>query len=211
MPPWLSIPRLSAPAQTQPNRTLVGLRDGSRVSVGELIASDREVQLTMPDKTVWKLPADAIVFLQPLSGKAKYLSDMTAEGYRHLPFLSQAWPYRNDANVAGTQLRAGGHPHAKGIGMHSAARLTYRLDKRFRRFAADAALDDQVGDGGACVFGVYVDDKLAWKSDMIRGGMQPVPVEVDVEGAKRLSLIVEFGERGDELDRANWLDARLIE
>ena len=61
------------------------------------------------------------------------------------------------------------------------------------------------------MFGVYVDDRLAWKSDMIRGRMQPVSVDIDVEGAKRLSLIVEFGERGDELDRANWLDARLVE
>ena len=135
----------------------------------------------MADKTVWKLPADAIVYLQPLSGKAKYLSDMTAESYRHLPFLSQSWPYRNDANATGTQLRASGHPHAKGIGMHSAARLTYRLDKRFRRFAAEVALDDQVEDGGAAVFGVYVDDRLAWKSDMIRGRMQPVSVDIDVE------------------------------
>ena len=46
---------------------------------------------------------------------------------------------------------------------------------------------------------------------MIRGGMAPVPVDIDVSGAKRLSLIVEFGDRGDELDRANWLDARLVE
>jgi hypothetical protein len=140
-----------------------------------------------------------------------YLSDLTAEGYRHLPFLSQSWPYKNDANVVGTQLRAGGHPVTKGIGMHSAGRLTYRLDKRFRKFEADVALDDQVGDGGAVVFGVYADDKLAWKSDMIRGGMRPLPVSVDINGAKRLSLIVEFGERGDELDRANWLDARLTQ
>jgi hypothetical protein len=32
-----------------------------------------------------------------------------------------------------------------------------------------------------------------------------------VQGGKRLSLIVDFGERGDELDHADWLDARLLD
>ncbi len=190
---------------------LVGLRDGSRLIASALAVNEKEAQVTLPDGAVWTFPAEALKCLQPLSGKARYLSDLTAESYRHLPFLSQSWPYRNDANATGTQLRAAGHPFAKGIGMHSAARLTYRLDKRYHRFAAEVALDDQVGDRGAATFGVYVDDKLAWKSDMIRGGMPPVPVEVDVTGGKRLSLIVEFGDRGDELDRANWLDARLVD
>ena len=95
--------------------------------------------------------------------------------------------------------------------MHSAARLTYRLDKRYRAFEAAVALDDQVGTGGSVICAVYVDDKLAWKSEVIRGGAAPVPVKVDLSGAKRLSLIVEFAERGDELDRVDWLNARLIE
>ncbi|HVU87299.1 MAG TPA: NPCBM/NEW2 domain-containing protein [Pirellulales bacterium] len=204
-------PSLAAAPRASAERILVGLRDGSRFAVSGIVLGDKEAQVKMPDGATWTFPAEALACLQPLSGKAKYLSDLTAEGYRHLPFLNQSWPYRNDASATGTQLRAAGHTYAKGIGMHSAARLTYRLDKRYRRFAAEVALDDQVGDRGAATFGVYVDDKLAWKSDMIHGRMAPVPVDVDVSGGKRLSLIVEFGDRGDELDRANWLDARLIE
>jgi hypothetical protein len=204
-------PSLSATPHGGRDRVLVGLRDGSRIVVASVVANEKEAQLTMPDRTTWTVPADALVCLEPLAGTAKYLSDLTAESYRHLPFLSQSWPYRGDANATGTQLRAAGHPYAKGIGMHSAARLTYRLDKRYRRFAAEVALDDQVAKRGAAVFGLFVDDKLAWKSEMIRGGIAPVPVDIDVTGAKRLSLIVEFGDRGDELDRANWLDARLVE
>jgi hypothetical protein len=204
-------PTLAATAHAARGHALVGLRDGSRIAATGLIVNDKQVQLTMPDRSTWTFPADALVCVQPLAGKATYLSDLKAEGYRHLPFLSQSWPYRNDANATGTQLRAAGHPYAKGIGMHSAARLTYRLDKRYQRFAAEVALDDQVGEHGAATFGVYIDDKLAWRSEMIHGGAAPVPVDVDVTGGKRLSLIVEFGDRGDELDRANWLDARLVE
>jgi hypothetical protein len=190
---------------------LAGLRDGSRLLISQLAGTAKQMNFTMADRTVWTLSGDSLVALQPLSGKAKFLSDLKAEGYKHLPFLSQSWPYHNDANVAGTQLRAGGHPYAKGIGMHSAARLTYRLDGHYRAFAADVALDDQVKGGGAAIFAVYIDDKLAWKSKVVRGNMQPIPVQINTAGAKRLSLLVEFAERGDELDRANWLDARLVD
>jgi len=204
-------PTLVANAKPAGSRVLVGLRDGSRLLASRLVLDGHQAQLTLAANTVWSLPADSLVYVQPLAGRAKYLSDLTAEGYRHLPLLSGSWPYRNDANVVGTQLRAGGRPYAKGLGMHSAARLTYRLDKRYRTFEAAAALDDHVGSGGAAVFAVYVDDKLAWKSECLRGGTALIPVKVDVAGAKRLSLIVEFAERGDELDRADWLDARLVE
>jgi hypothetical protein len=204
-------PSLVARQKTPGLRTLVGLSDGSRLVVGKIAIERDEAELTLVEGAAWTVPVSALVYLQPLTGKARYLSDMTADSYRHLPFLSQAWLYRNDANVAGTQLRAQGHPYAKGLGLHSAARLTYRLDQHYRAFEADVALDDQVASGGSVICAVYVDDKLAWKGDVIRGGAAPVPVKVDVSGAKRLSLIVEYAERGDELDRVDWLNARLVE
>ena len=204
-------PSLAASAKQTGLRTLIGLADGSRLVTRRLKVADGQAEIAIVDKATWALPAKAIVFLQPLGGKAIYLSDLAPEAHRHLPWLSGTWPYRNDLNVMGTQLRAGGHPYAKGLGTHTAGRLTYRLDKRYRTFEAEAALDDHVGNGGAAIFAVYVDEKPAWKSDCLRGGMPTVPIKVDVTGAKRLSLIVEFAERGDELDRADWLNARLLE
>jgi hypothetical protein len=96
--------------------------------------------------------------------------------------------------VAGTQLRAGGHLFAKGIGMHSASRLTYRLNGLYRRFEADVALDDQVGSGALqwCVV-----DGQAHKSDVIHGGAPAV--SVDVTGGKQLSPIVDSPSRA-----TNW-------
>ena len=50
----------------------------------------------------------------------------------------------------------------------------------------------------------------AYESPIIRGADAPTPVSIDLKGAARLALIVEFADRGDELDHANWLNARLI-
>ena len=51
----------------------------------------------------------------------------------------------------------------------------------------------------------------AYASDTIRGGAAPLPISVDLAGVKAITLAVEFADRGDELDHADWLSARLVE
>src|SRR5204863_4962681 len=140
-------------------------------------------------------------------GRARYLSDLEPESYRMIPYLTLEWPYRADRNVVGTQLRAGGRLYAKGVGMHSTARLTYRLDKPYRRFDAELAIDDETRGRGSVHFRVFVDNQERYASPPVRGGMTPVPIRVDITDGKQLSLIVDFGERADELDHADCLDA----
>jgi alpha-galactosidase len=99
--------------------------------------------------------------------------------------------------------------------MHSAARLTYRLEGKYRRFDAAVAVDDSAHRRGSVTFGAYVLRDGQWKeasaSGIVQGGEEPRPISVDVSGANGLMLTVDFADRGDELDRANWLDARLIQ
>jgi len=155
-----------------------------------------------------------LALLQSLGGRFTYLSDLEPQGYRHVPYLSIEWPNARDRNVVGEPLSVGGKRYLKGIGMHSAARLTYRLDGNYRRFDAAVAIDDSAGNRGSVTFGVYVLREGAWKqaftSGMVRGGEAPRLVSIDVAGAQGLTLTVDYADRGDELDRANWLDARLI-
>jgi hypothetical protein len=144
-----------------------------------------------------------------------YLSDLKPSGYQYIPFLDLTWPYRTDRNVLGSQLRAGGRLALKGLGMHSAARLTYDLDKPYRAFAAAAAIDDQTAGRGSALFRVYADDgsgqwQLKYESPIVRGGAAPVPISVDLAGVKRLSLLVDFADHGDEQAHADWLNARLL-
>jgi hypothetical protein len=60
------------------------------------------------------------------------------------------------------------------------------------------------------VFRVLVDGHERFASPILRGGDAPVPVSVDVRGAKKLELMVDYADRGDVLDHADWLDARLV-
>jgi hypothetical protein len=195
--------------------TMLGLRDGSRLPVASLSAADQKLQLNLNQKLALSCPLDRLVAIQPLGGRAVYLSDLKAASFRHLPFLSTAWPYKLDQSVDGGQLRAGGKLWLKGLGMHSASRLTYELDGQFARFQAEAAIDQSTGGKGSVVVKVLTDaGDGKWQakhtSPVLRGGDSPHWIDVDLSSARRLSLLVEFADRGDEQDHLDWLDARLI-
>ncbi|HJT32644.1 MAG TPA: NPCBM/NEW2 domain-containing protein [Pirellulales bacterium] len=194
-----------------PRLLLVGLRDGSVFHASALTMDQDQMRAELFDRVKVVAPAQAVVFAQTLGGRATYLSNLEPESYRHLPYLSLAWPYRLDANVTGTRLRAGGRIYAKGIGIHSTARLTFRLEKPYRRFEADLAIDDQTQRRGSVVFRVLAGPREIYKSGVVRGGDPPLPISVNVSGVNQLSLVVDYADRADELDHADWLNARLIE
>ena len=156
-----------------------------------------------------------VVFWQSLAAEEfVYLSDLEEADYRHIPYLDIAWPLARDRNLLGGPLSAARGRYLKGLAMHSAARVTYQLTDTFSRFAAALALDHSSGRRGSVVFRLFVAKDGQWHgaytSDVIRGGKAPVPIEADISGAQAITLIVDFADRGDELDRAHWLDARLI-
>jgi hypothetical protein len=195
---------------------VVGLRDGSLLYVDQIEAGARELRVKAAG---WEAAgsgnASDVVSLQQIGGPVVYLSNLEPASYRHVPYLSIEWPYRRDRNVEGGPLVVGGKRYLKGIGMHSAARLTYPFGGKYKRFDAAVAIDDTAERHGSVTFAVYVirDGKLqeAYKSDVVRGGEPPRQVSVDVSGAESLTLVVDYADRGDEMDRADWLDARLLQ
>jgi hypothetical protein len=194
---------------------ILGTTDGSVLKAERIFVEDKKltVELTGGVKLDGGSVED-IAFLQSTGGKFSYVSDLEPVDYRHVPYLSIEWPYQRDRNVRGEPLSVGGQQYLKGIGMHSASRLTYRLDGQYKRFDALVAVDDSAAKKGSITSGVYVLQAGQWKpaftSGIVRGGGSPQVVSVDVSGAEALTLTVDYADRGDELDHADWLDARLM-
>jgi len=203
-------PDLRRPAGPEGLRAWVGLADGSRLVASKLVLDEGAAVLTALGGENLKASPEDVVFLQPLGGRVVYLSDLEATGYRYLPYLSLSWAYHRDRSVVGTRLRAAGQLYLKGLGMHSAARLSYDLGGQYRQFQAELGVDDSAGGRGSVQLRVYVDRELKYTSETIRGNGAPVPVRIDTPGAKRLDLIVDFADQAHVLDHADWLDARLV-
>jgi len=188
----------------------VGLADGGRLIARQLTLDNKKLSITIGDNTQLTTAARELIFLQPLGDRVRYLSDLKAAGYRHVPYLDLRWPYQTDRNVTGGRLRSGGRLYLKGVGVHSAARLTYRLTEPYRRFQAEAGIDDSTAGRGSVRFRVYVDGQQKATSEVVRGSARPVSLSVELAGAKRLDLIVDYADRADVLDHADWLHARLV-
>lgn len=207
---------------------LVGLTDGSLVRAKKVRADSAWLIVGAEAGYTLRLSADQLAFLQPLGGKAEYLSDREPIDYRHTPYFDLAWPYARDQAIQGGPLAGGGRRAAKGLAMHSAARLVYRLDGAPRRFQAELAIADPAFNNpaisgpvtpdqraeGSVVFRVYlVRDgafEPAYESPIIRSGDPPQPIDLDTTGAAGLALVVDYADRADTGDHALWLDARLV-
>jgi hypothetical protein len=200
---------------SRPSQWIVGLRDGSLLYARDVVADEKQLTVDVDESlTLNGGAAGDMMYMQTLGGQVVYLSDLEAADYRHVPYLSLEWPLERDRNADGGPLVVGGNRYLKGLGMHSASRVTYRLDGKYKRFDAAVAIDDSAEGRGSVTFGVYLmrDGKLseAYKSEIVRGGEVPRMVAVDVTGAQSLVLVVDYADRGDEMDRADWLNARLV-
>ncbi len=212
-------------------RAWLGFRDGSRLLATQLLIAGQSLTLTAAGQKLTTAPS-SVVFLQPLGGHTVYLSDLAPTEYRQTPYLDLQWPYRNDRNVTGELLRCGKRLFLKGLGVHSAARLVYDIGAGqggrnisplplgegqgvravgFKRFEADLGIDDSTAGQGSVQFRVLVDGQEKYRSPIVRGGNPSLPISVDVTGGKKLELIVDYADRADVQDHADWLNARLIE
>jgi hypothetical protein len=197
------------------SKLLMGLRDGSVIYADAVRSDAKELVVELLNGVKFSGGSvEDVVALQSLGGRFVYLSDLESAAYRHVPYLDIEWPFERDRNVRGEPLIVGGKRYMKGLGMHSASRLTYRLEGAYRRFDAAVAIDDSAEERGSVTFGVYVSRGGQWheayQSSVVRGGDALQAVSVDVSGADGLTLTVDYADRGDELDRADWLDARLM-
>jgi len=201
-------PQLSNPPSDDEPRLWVGLDDGSRLRARDIEIDSSHLTVQCGDDLAIPTDLEALVWLQSESPQARCLSDLEPLGYRHVPYLTLEWPYARDRNLRGGPLAAGDELYAKGIAMHSAARLSYRVPAGFTRFRATVAIDGHCGARGSVVCRVYVDEDLRYTSPMVRGGDAPLAVDVDLRDGSSVSLLVAFGDRGDVGDHADWLDAR---
>jgi hypothetical protein len=159
-----------------------------------------------------EIPLTQVAAMQVRAGKAVYLSDLVADSYEHTPYVGLSWPLARDVSVAGRTLKLGDVFHDKGLGMHTQSRVAYRWKEPFRWFEATVGLDGNSGQEGRARLAVLLGPKrheLTPDRDLT-GKDAPLAVRLDVSGVRELTLLAEFGSRGDIQGHVNWADARLI-
>lgn len=190
---------------------------GSRWSVGS-IALAGDLQWTTPAGLTVSRPWDAIAQVDFSRGKVLFLSDLKPESLAFTPFfgspndvpvLAKFFAPREDVSLESRPLALDGKRYSKGLALHCRTELVYRLPGRFRWFRAIAGIDDAVRPQGHVCLVVRGDDRALLECT-ITGTDPPRPIELDLTGVRRLTLLVDFGDQLDVGDHLDLCEARII-
>lgn len=192
---------------------------GGRVR-GALLALERERCRLRLGQSEVAFPLSAVAELVVADGRLTFVSELepSAEVGRGAPFgdeLGMTWPHRMDRSVTGSELRAAGVGHRRGVGLHAPTQLRFTLDGSYRVLRGRVAIDDSTSTNaasarGSVIFRVWADGKALWESPLVRGGDAPLALPtLDLVGKKE--LVLEADAAGDFAgDRADWLDLVLV-
>ena len=123
---------------------------------------------------------------------------------------------KKDISISGRTLRLTDEngkevAYERGIGAHSTSTIIYDLtDKNYDYFTSYVGVDRQMYNTvGSVSFEVYVDGEKKFDSGLMNSKDVQKFVEVDINGAKELKLVVTDGGNGNGSDHATWGDAKL--
>jgi hypothetical protein len=201
--------RASMPAPKGPH-ALVDLRHGGRLTVTGLEWRDGSFVAELPGVGAITLEAGSVLTIEIIGGRWEWLSSREPVTYQHTPMLSLDWPYRTDQNLFGGPIVVAGRRFERGISVHSRASLTYELGGRYREFVTAFGLDDTSGPLADVDVRVRVDGQTRYSRDHLRRGELVGPIRLELGGASRIELIVDFGAGGDLQDRFDWIEPALI-
>jgi hypothetical protein len=125
-----------------------------------------------------------------------------------------------DAPVTAWGLQIRETKYLRGIALHAPSSVVYEIKPQYQRFVSLAGVDDMIlgrnmGETLAAypsvVFKVYVDEKLAAESPVMRISQPPWHFDVPLpEGSKRLKLEVTAAGDGSRLDQALWPESGFV-
>ncbi len=212
-------------ADKQEIELLVGEEGTINVSVLPENATNKTVTYTSSDKSVVSVSdgklkgvseGEAIITIASSNNKtasvkvyvkeSKYASDM--EWIENIGGYFANTRDASDSNPISLYVDGTVQTFKKGIGTHADSRITIDIEgKEFKKFTAIIGINSNQRPGAPAdvIFRVYVDgvEKLAQRA--LAG--QSFPIEVDVNGAKTITLVVDKNGT-DSNDHASWADAK---
>ena len=194
--------------------------DGSAWAAVSLALSDAGCTLETAAGAKVNVPAAALARIDFSQGKVLYLSDLDWDATQSertpyfgppMPLDASVDPYapQRDRALEGGELTLARRTYRKGLALHSRTRLVFRLPEGYRRLTALAGIDDRLSDQGNVKLEIVGDEKTLL-SAIVSGGDAPLPVDLDVSGVRRLTILVDFANDQDVADHLDLCELRII-
>lgn len=222
--------RTPQPAAAERRVSLQG-RSGLRAAAATVEVAGGKLLVTTTGGKKLEWPLSDLELADFSHGKITYLSDLDSAGSDWtslvgLPPGIPAFEYygrvRRDQSAFGSALSlrvteaadaetqaAVLRTFSKGLAIRSRTDLVFRLPSGFNRFTALAGIEPVTVADGTVKLAVFADDRPLIETAIL--GSQPaVPIDVQISGAKRLKIVVDYGENLDTGDWLNLCDAKLV-
>lgn len=134
----------------------------------------------------------------------------TQESLPGLHVLATYGPVTRNAH-AELPLKLGGKIYARGFYCHANSKIRVRLPGEGKTFSASVGVNSNpmtIPGRGSIVCSVHAKGKEVFRSPVLREGMPPAPVRVDLSGAAE--FVVEVSDAGDGIscDQSAWVDGQ---
>lgn len=198
--------------------------DGGQWMLKSVEMRDSRIALvTMADVRREILVEDVSKIVYPQLG-AVFLTDVEPTQVNYQPFFASKLnktlealhapqfdvSYDGDAlRVASKQNATGWRQFRRGLAVQSRTELVYRLAGKYQRFMATAGVGPDSPSQADVELKLFSDDREIF-SAKIANSDEPIEIDVDVSSARRLKLLVDYGENIHIGDRIHLGDARLI-
>jgi len=162
-----------------------------------------------------QLAVNQIVKMDFSTGNLVYLSDLEPQSVQWRPYventasqnLSLFFKPRKDKGFDGKKLTLGGQKFDKGFAVHSRTLMVFRMPGKFKNLTGLAGIHGKQGRGHVTLV-IRGDNKQLVKKD-IAAGDRPVPLNLNLTGIRRLTILVDFGKNLDVGDQLQLCEMRI--
>jgi hypothetical protein len=188
----------------------VRLAGDESVTAADVVLSGGKVTLTFADKSVRTLDVASVAGIEQVNGPITWLTSLRPAENIYRPMFAENFPARFDRTVGDGRLISEKFPgFHHGIGCHSYSKLVYDLDGGWEQFRSQFAIDSDSPLADVTVR-IYLDDKVAMERKNVKAGRVYPATAIPLNGAKTISLEVDYGENYATEDRFVWLDPALV-
>ena len=197
-------------------------RDGSVWKARTIQLDSDGLRINTPSGVKTVIPLAALAKVDFSSSNVLFLGDAEPESVEWTPFVGSRLPNQslaklflplNNRSFEGPGLWLDENDqvtrYSRGLAIHSRTSLVYRLSGEYRRFTAIAGIDSRLRGHGNVELVVSADDREIFRQ-AIRGDEPPVMLDLDVQQANRLKILVDFGQGLDVADHLNLCNAKVI-
>ena len=181
-----------------------------------------------------EFPAEMVNMISVQSDRVLYLSDLEPLSSEVQAMVGPALPSQRDLAVTGSPLTLripadsigpgkdggvalGGGREAvgdvktfrRGCGMRARSRLEFEVPAGYAQLLGWVGVDQSTRGRGICDVRVLADGITVF-SGQVAGNTSALPINLDLNGARRLELLVEPGPQLDLSDWVDWADSRLL-